>query len=283
VNRSLLRRLAPVALLATGACFATQNDVRILQNDLQILQSELTATRAAAEAARVEAARRDSADRAVIMQAIALINSTRDSLVAANRRMSTFQGDVRGSLYNLGQQILAVQTLTGQSAERMREFRLQLERQNQQGGGPPPADSVAAASTGRGATPPTSTEPGPEQLYDIGLQQLRRQSYATARTAFSDLLQRYPTAVNAPDAQHQIGVAYEYEKNQRAADSVFALVVAKYPRSEVASTALYKHALSLRAQNRTAEWRPLIAKLRRDYPTSAEVELAKSQFPPPES
>ena len=272
-----MNRLAPVAFLATGACFATQNDIRILQNDIQVLQAEQASARAAADSARAAEARRNAEFRAVIDQVVASLKSLGDSLNAANRRMTSFQGQVRGDLYNLGQQVLAVQTLTGQSAERLREFRLQIERTNQ----PPPEEPAAGA--GRSASPPaTGGAPGPEQLFEIGRQQINRQSWSTARTAFSDLLSQYPTAVNASDAQYQIALTYEGEKNQPAADSVFAIVVAKYPRSPIAPEALYKHALSLKAQNRTAEARPLIARLRRDYPTSTSATLSRETFPPPQ-
>ena len=37
---ALVRRIAPVALVATGACFATQSDVRVLQTDVQNLRAE---------------------------------------------------------------------------------------------------------------------------------------------------------------------------------------------------------------------------------------------------
>jgi TolA-binding protein len=90
--------------------------------------------------------------------------------------------------------------------------------------------------------------------------------------------------LNAPEAQYQIAIAYEGEQNQAAADSVYALVVARYPRAmTVAPIALYKHALSLKAQGRMAEARPLVARLRRDYPNSDPATLSRDSFPPPAS
>jgi hypothetical protein len=37
--KTVLRRLAPVALVATGACFATSNDVKLLQVQIDSLRS----------------------------------------------------------------------------------------------------------------------------------------------------------------------------------------------------------------------------------------------------
>jgi TolA-binding protein len=278
---SVVRRLAPVAFLATGACFATQNDIRVLQNDLQVLQAEQTAARAAADSTRADQSRREAALRAQLDQVIAILGSLRDSLHAANGRLSRFQGQVRGDLNNLGQQILAVQALTGQSSEQLRSFRAQLERANQGAAAEPPGSGTTPPPVG-GSAPPGA--PGPEQLLEIGMQQMRNGSFSTARSAFQDLIRQHPTSLNAPEAQWQIGLAYEAEQNQTAADSVFALVVERYPRAmTVAPTALYKRALSLRAQGKTAEARTLITRLRRDYPTSDAAALSRETFPPPAS
>jgi TolA-binding protein len=62
------------------------------------------------------------------------------------------------------------------------------------------------------------------------------------------------------------------------ADSAYALVVAKYPQSARAPTALYKRALSLeKAGNKTAA-RAAFTQLTTAYPRSDEAALAKEQL-----
>ena len=60
-----------------------------------------------------------------------------------------------------------------------------------------------------------------------------------------------------------------------AADSVYQLVAAKYPKSKAAPTALYKYALSLIAQKNTAPAKVALNRIVKDYPNSDEASLAR--------
>ena len=71
--------------------------------------------------------------------------------------------------------------------------------------------------------------PGPNQLYALGRQQFDQRSFAAARTALDDLLQRFPTSDVAPDALYYVGESFASERNTAAADSVYAAVVTRYP------------------------------------------------------
>jgi len=264
-----LKRLTPVVALATGACFATRSDMQVLQNDLRVLQVE---QRASADSAFRAAARRDSITAAQLDQLLAALRGLRDSTRATTLRMQRFQGEVREDLFALGQQLIQIQTLTGASEQRLRQFRVDMEQRSKE------IQAANAADTGARAA---AAAPGPEQLYDVGLQQSRRSAWTSARGAFDDLLRQYPQSPVASDAQLQVAYTYEGEKKQAAADSVYRLVVANYPRSTAAPTALYKHAQSLIAAKKPAEARVLIERLRRDYPGSDAERLARDLVPPP--
>ena len=259
-------------VLATTACFATRSDVQVLQNDLRVLQAEQTTERARADSARAVAARRDSTAVAQLDQLLGAVRAMRDTIQATNGRLLRFQGEVREDLYGLGQQLIQLQTMAGASEQRLRQFRLDMEERNR--------EIQAAQAADSGARTAAAT-PGPEQLYDVGLQQSRRSAWSAARSAFGDLLQQYPQSAVAADAQLQIAYTYEGERNQPAADSVYVLAAANYPRSTAAPTALYKHAQSLIAAKKTAEARALIDRLRRDYPGSDAERLARELLPPP--
>src|SRR5438552_11958019 len=97
------------------------------------------------------------------------------------------RGDVRTDLVAVQQQLVQVQELTGQSQQRLSELRARIEERAQQP--VPPLDT-----TGRPAGPSGGPGgPGPDQLYDLSLQQFRRGSLATARLGFREFLRLYPT------------------------------------------------------------------------------------------
>ncbi len=262
MNRIQLR-LAPVALaLATGACFATRNDVRILQEDL-----------ASTRAATLKA---DSARAAQIAQVAVTLGEVTDSLRAANARFSPWQANVQGELRSIQEQLIQIQELTGQSQKRLTDLRAEIEERNMQ-----TAPSPVAPVPGDTTRPPQAAQPsgpGPASLYRLAFDQMSRGSHATARTGFQDLLTQYPNSDLAPDAQYYIGETLQAEGNTTAADSVFSLVVSKYPDAPRAATALYKHGLFLQKAKRDREARQAFQGVIDKYPRSDEAALAREQL-----
>ena len=273
-----IRGLAPVAALATGGCFATQSDVRLLQNDVQIM--------------RTEAAIADSVRRAQLDAVIAALGRTNDSLRVMSTQLGRFQGDVREELYSLGQQLIQVQELTGQSQRRLQELRASLEQRAQElaapvnvaAPAPTPAPGGAtpteppAGQTPSGAVPGAAAAPGPNQLFQLALDQLRRGSTAAARTGFQDLLRQYPTADIAADAQFYLAETYAAEGSAAAADSAYAEVAVRYPQSQRAPTAVYKRAVAHQRAGRTEQARAGFNQVVERYPRSEEAALAREQL-----
>jgi tol-pal system protein YbgF len=256
--------IIPLTVLAAGGCFATRQDVQILQNDLTTMRVQNH---------QADSARRDQLDRV-----IAQLGMANDSLHFLSTRMTKSMGDVRGDLYAMSQQLIQIQELTGQSQVRLQELRARLEQQAKAltapaavapGGGPAlPADTPHAGAAG----------PGPNQLYELALDQLRRGSTTTARAGFQDLLQKYPNTDVAPDAQFYIADSYAQEGNMAAADSGYLLVVARYPTSPRAATALYKHGLSQETGGKVADARTAFTTVISKYPQSDEAVLAKDRL-----
>ena len=243
--------LAAAAAALSAGCFATRNDVRLLQADV-------AATRAAA-------ARADSARAAQLERVVAQLGVVGDSLRSISSRTYRFEGDAREGLRNIREQLIQVQELTGQSQRRLQELRASMEeaREAQTAALTPGADS--------GGVP----VPGPNQLYQIGTQQFGRGSYGAARDALTELLTRYPTSDVAPDAQFFIAESFAAERNAEAADSAYAAVVTRYPTSGRAATALYKRARQRQDSGRTREARDLFNEVIRRYPRSDEAELSR--------
>ena len=274
---ALVRRLAPVALIATGACFATQSDVRVLQTDVQTL--------------RVERHRQDSLMLQRFDELMASLRTTNDTVRALSDRVTRLQGDVRGDLFQMNQQLLQIQELTGQSQRRLQELRSSLEARQQDVApvtplttpSPAPRDSAAAAPGPQTPSPaapagPSAGSPGPNQLFQSSLDQLRRGSPGSARRGFEELLRLYPNSDVAGEAQFYIGEALAAEGNLTAADTAYGTVVARYSESPRAATALYKRALLLQQRGNIAMARTALNDLVRRYPRSDEAQLARERL-----
>jgi tol-pal system protein YbgF len=254
--------LAPVVFLATGACFATHSDVQVLQNDLMKMHAD--------------AMHADSVRGQQIANVVAAVGTARDSLRVLSARMAKLGGDVRGDLYAMGQQLIQVQELMGQSQQRLQEMRAALEERNRSA--PPQPVQQPPVTGDTSAAAPASTLPGPNQLFQLSLDQLRRGSAGAALTGFQTLLRQYPTADVAPDAQFYIGEAYSAQGDTVSADKAYAAVVANFPQSPRAPTALYKRALLMQAGGNLTGARAALNQIVRDYPRSDEAALARERL-----
>jgi len=249
-------RFAPFAALALAGCLASKTDIALLQTDLQTM--------------RAEAARGDSARRVQVEQVLAQLTRANDSVRAISGRLAKLQGDVANEHYQMSREIIQLQELSGQSTRRLQELRGALEERAPAAAQPAPGDSARA--------PAAAAAPGPGQLFQSSLDQLRRGSISVARGGFEELLRSYPTYEDAPEAMVYIAETYAAERNQVAADSVYGLVVQRYPRSPKAATALYKRAQILRSAGQTAAARAALERIVREYPRSDEAALAREQL-----
>lgn len=270
--RSRVRRLVPlVVLVTTGGCFATRGDVRIVQSDIAALRAELL--------------RSQLAQHEALIQNRQMLERTGDSLSKVSARTVSIQGDLRGELRAIREQILQVQTLLGQSQATLARLRSEIESRSAPPVAPPPAGTVPlATSAGGRPTSPTVVDstparaPGPNQLYTDGRDQLTRGSSATARIYFQELLTNYPTSDYAPDAQFWIGESFAKEKNLPAADAAYAAVVSAHPSAAKAPTALYKRAQLMLQQGNSPQAKQLLEQVIARYPRSDEAELAAEQL-----
>jgi len=290
---------APVVILTTGACFATRNDVRILQQDLQTVRAE----RMAADSALLRAIEAVSTELTRVGVVLAEVGDTARVSHATTMRL---RGDVREDLQAIRQQLIMIQELTGQSQRRIQELRAEMEaraaelsaQEANQAAVPVPVPVPTPAGTRPGTARPTSTTPpaatptatpaparpaaapGPAQLYQLGQDQLRRGSVSSARAAYTELLDKHPSSDLADEALYGIAETWADEGNGVAADSVYALVVQRFPRSSMAPNALYKRASAYRAVGRTAQAEALYKQIVAEYPQSDAALLAQEFLRP---
>ena len=263
MRRAFRLALVPAVVLTAGACFATRNDVRTLQGDIAVL--------------RAEAARADSVHRELLRQQARRINAVADSLQTLNVFLARWSGDIGLSLHNVGQQLITIQELTGQSQRRLQEMRAEFEAQAAAAAATavvPPVTGAPIAAPVAGQQP----QPGPNQLYSLAFQQLTRGANNAARSGFIDFLAQYPNNELAPDAQYYIAQAFDQDGRKAEADSAYAVVVAKYPKSDRAPVALFKRAGAMLEAGKKDKARALYLQIVEKYPASPEAETAKDRL-----
>lgn len=263
--------LAPVVILTAGACFATREDLRVVQSDLQVVRAERFASDSALNAGLDGIA-------AQLARISAALAEVADTARAANATVMRLRGDVREDLQAIRQQLIMVQELTGQSQRRIQELRAEMEARAADLAAPipPPVDTgVARPGNARPAAAPAPPPLGPAQLFQMGEDQLRRGSVSSARMAFLELLDKHPTSDLAPDALYSIAATWADEGNGVAADSVYALVVQRYPRSAMAPNAMLKRATAFRSIGQTRQAREIYQQIVDRYPRSDAALLAQ--------
>ncbi len=257
MKRFLISLSAVAATSVLSGCFATQADIRVLQGDLMLVRNE--------------AAVADSQRKVQLDQVLRVVRQLNDSVAAVNNRLVRFRADMVGSMSSVEQQLLQVQELTGQSQRRLQEVRASLEERQAQVAVIPPAGAVPGAG-------PAEVVPGPNELYKVAREQFNQESYAAARTAFGEILAKYPKVDIAPDAEYYIADSYAVEGNSKSADSVYAIVVEKYPKSTKAPSALFKRATIAATQGKTDAARRLFNEVINKYGRTDEAILAKERL-----
>src|SRR5689334_16718794 len=263
------RTAVPLTLILLGGCLASKGDIRLLQD-------EIRATRAQIAVADTARGRSDEARRAQISALATSVERISDSLRSLNGRFSAFQANAAGQFDAVGQQIVQIQALLGQTTRGMAEARAQLEALREQG--IPSSSAPAGADTSKGAP----AGPGPATLYTSADQALKQGSYQTARNGFDELIRTYPDYPQVPQAQIYVGDSFKAQGNTAAADSVYQLVTTRYPKSSQAATGLYKHGLILWDANKRPEARIVFNRVIKDYPNSPEADLANDRLRPRE-
>ncbi len=259
--------------MALSACVATKQDVLLLQSDLKSMRSEY--------------AYRDSTRRVQFDSVIRTMVILNDSLRGLKGDLAAFQGNVLGDLFKVRDGLIEIRALAGQSQSRITELRSELEQRNAILQSTPPAAVPPSSTPSSGAPPKTadsaaapgmSVAPGPNQLYTMALDQLRRGSTSAARAGFSDFLAQYPQHERSGDAQYFIAETLERDQKLIDAEAAYLSVYTRFPRSEKAPTAMFKRAALLRSQNKPDRAREVFDLLVKTYPRSDEADLARERL-----
>jgi tol-pal system protein YbgF len=248
-------------LLATSGCFfATKQDFEKVQQDIAVVR----ATSGAA----------DSVQRAQLIDVSRSVRTLSDSINALSKRVSAMRTASESDMTAMREDISQLKDLSGQSEQRLRDVRAALEekRQQQEAAAAQTPDTPAASGA------PTTTGPGPLQLLQAGRDQLLKGGNVAARTAFSELITKYPTSEFVPEAMFYSAQAYTAERNMDAADAQYLALISRFPNSPRVPTAMYKRALHLQSQKKTAEAKRLFQDIIKRFPRSDEAALADERL-----
>jgi tol-pal system protein YbgF len=247
--------LSAAAVVLSGC--ALKGDVRRVERQLQAMQAE--------------AARADSARAVELARLADLLTAVGDSVEAGRRSLTVLRGELRTDLTEIQRQLVQIQELTGQSQQRLSELRAQIEQR--------PLAPAAGAPAGAAPsdTAPVSEVPGANELFELGLQQLRRGSPQAGRMAFTELLARYPQHERVPDALYFVGESWGAAEPDSAA-AAYQRVVRDFPTSIRAPGALYKLGLLAERRGDRAGARVYYQRVLSDYPRSDEAALAREKL-----
>jgi tol-pal system protein YbgF len=247
--------LSAAAVVLSGC--ALKGDVRRVERQLQAMQNE--------------AARADSARAFDLARLADLLDAVGDSLTGHQRSLAMLRGELRSDVTDIQRQLVQIQELTGQSQQRLSELRSQLEQR--------PAVPVVTPGGQPGAAAPAEGVPGPNQLFELGLQQLRRGSPQAARMAFEQLIASYPDHERVPDAWYFIGDSWGAAAPDSAA-AAYERVVQQHTTSARVPGALYKLGLLAERRGDRDAARVYYQRVLADYPRSEEAALAREKLNP---
>jgi tol-pal system protein YbgF len=254
VTSSPLRIWLAAGVIAGLAGCVSKGDLQRVQDDIALFKAET--------------ARRDSARAAQLTELIRVQQRIMDSLTTSRRAVGQLRGDLASDLYNIQQQLVQLQELTGQSQQRLSELRTQLEARGEQIATTVPGDTTRSG---------TSSAASADQMYEASLAQLRRGSTSTARLGLREMLRVYPNSERAGDALYFIGQSFAAE-NPDSATAYYEQVVQKYPTSSRAGSALYNLGLIAERRRETRKAREAYQRVVQRYPQSDEAALARDRL-----
>jgi tol-pal system protein YbgF len=242
-------RRASVPLLAAlllSGCVATQRDVLDLENQTDELKREVLELKKT-----ITSLQGNQADLSVSMKQLHTDITTYTETIKDNqdqmRRLGSKLDDMSAAVE---QRVAAIgTTLTNQQAKSLEEQKTAAAREN------------------------------PSDLFNTADVRLGVKDYALASKGFEEYLNKYPKGALIDVATYKLGQAYFGLKLWEKAGRQFAVVLDKYPRSEMTASSRLMYALSLvRMKKNLDEARQYLESVTNDYPSSPEAKAAAAEL-----
>lgn len=119
----------------------------------------------------------------------------------------------------------------------------------------------------------------PTDLFNTADVRLQVKDYALAAKGFEEYVSKFPQGALLDVATYKLGDAYYGQRKYESAGRQFAIVLEKYPKSEMTASARLKYALCLISlRRRLAEARQYLESIPNDFPKSAEAKAAEREL-----
>jgi tol-pal system protein YbgF len=233
-------------LLFLPAC-ATKGDLRNVRNEIRALS-----------------ARQDSL--LVVLQRQSLV--TQDSLRGTTNQLFEIRGSVNQQLARIQQELSILGEQNAQLARALSGIRDQLDRQARMSPGP------SAPAVGQ----PVRAGNEVADLYNVAIQQYNVGQFTTARSAFEQLVRRYPNDELAPEAQFMLADILEQEGRLDEALDGFSVIPQVYPDAPKVPDALYRVALLHLKEGRRRDARDVLRRVVESYPDSLIAPTAAERL-----
>ncbi|NVZ08056.1 tol-pal system protein YbgF [Allochromatium humboldtianum] len=142
-----------------------------------------------------------------------------------------------------------------------------------------PPVPASPGTTGIPSLPAPETQGASERdLYSQAFEHLKERQYQEAKTAFNELLRRYPQGEYTENARYWLGETYYVLREYPAALAEYDRLVQLSPTSAKVPGALLKIGFIQYEQNAIEQARATLERVIRDYPNSTEARLARDRL-----
>ncbi len=249
--QSTARFLSAAAAVSMLSGCATKGDLRNVQLEIRAL-----------------AARQDS----LLSELRRATLSTQDTLREQSLQLFDFRGQIFQHLRDINEGLTRLEALTGENQRGISGVRDEMANLRRAGGQP----SVEGAAPGEeeGMAPGGDAE----SIYNAAVGQFNRGSLATARTAFQQFLQAFPSHRLAPDAHYYLAdILVQTDRIEDALDA-FQEIPELFPTAAKVPDAMYRVALLQIELGRGEEARATLERVVNTYPGSGVATLAREKL-----
>lgn len=123
------------------------------------------------------------------------------------------------------------------------------------------------------------SQDNPTELFNTADVRLGIKSYSLAAKGFEEYISRYPKGALVEVAHYKLGQAHYGERRWEPAGRQFAIVLERFPKSELTPSARLMYALSLIGMKRNLEEaKQYLESVTVDFPKSPEAKAAATQL-----
>jgi len=257
------RRGFALALLAAGLLLtgcATKRDLRDLQNTVSALGEQ---------------------QEAALRELQSLNMEVQDTLRGQSDALFESRGEILRRLREIEQQLITLQELTGQNQRALALLRDLLEGRSPASLPPVRTDTEPGQVVNPDFVPvgpPTTASEAALQTFNAGVGAFNRGSITTARRAFQQFLQDYPTDPLAPEAHFYLADLLYQENRLEEAVQAFLRIPELFPTAQKVPDSLYRVGVIYIDLDQLEDARQYLRRVVNSYPDTDAATLARERL-----